>query len=914
VDHTERRQHRRARFDSDSPLLVEFVLESNDIRGRVRDLSPAGLCAVLPPSTPILRRGTWLGNVLIIPRDREPYHLRVVVVEECRVDDDGNRILRLTATDEQARAGLWLMLDRILSGRLGRPGDTPAERVAARPVPKRGVYTEQARLERLDFARRETGAPLPSLQETKLRAERLTGNIENLIGSVEVPVGLAGPLLFHGERAQGLLYAPMATTEGALVASMIRGALAITRCGGVTTRVIRRQMMRVPLFVFSDMQGAYRFVNWVRDHLREIREQALRVSRHADLIHVEPSLRGNMVTLTFVYETGDAAGQNMSTSCTWHACQWLLRQLQYLDEIRLVDYFIESGLSGDKKVSFQSFISGRGTRVTAECHLRRRVVEDVLKVTPEELALGAERAAAFGIQAGTVGWNINVANVLAAMFTATGQDIACVHESSVAMLYIQPVDDGVYASMVLPSLVIGTVGGGTHLPRQNELLAMIGCAGPGKVSRLAEIIAGFCLALDLSTLAAITGGQFTAAHERLGRNRPVRWFTRDDLTAEFFRPAARKALGEAGEVSQVHFLDDRHSESSIITELTARKIEKLIGLLPVRLLCRGAEGVAPPVDVMVKIKPLDEEVLLMASRLASMCGPKVASSYSRFRHKTGLAGSHVRELEVYRQTDPRFLRHVPDVHVVFRDDEREAFVLVMERLDGLELMDSADDPVGWRSEHLEAAIRGIAEVHAIWYGREADLRAQPWLGFVPGASAMAEMRELWEDLSVHASEEFPEWFSQADLALHRRLIESIPEWWARIESMPRTLTHNDFNPRNLAFRREAGAPRLVAYDWELATLNLPQHDLAELLCYVLTPAAEADEVARWVALHRESLARASARDIPEAEFEEGFRLSLYDLAVNRLPFSIAAHTFRHFGFMERVSRTLHHLIRLTSPS
>ena len=172
MEETERRQHRRVTLEGESPLLVEMVLESDTIRGRVRDLSPAGLCVVLPPGLAV-PSGAWLGNVVLIPRDREPYHLRVVAVEDCRTDDDGNRVLRLTATDEQARAGLWLMLDRILSGGLTLAGDEPDEQLMPRPVPKRGVYTEQARLERLDFARRATRAPLPSLQETKLRAERL---------------------------------------------------------------------------------------------------------------------------------------------------------------------------------------------------------------------------------------------------------------------------------------------------------------------------------------------------------------------------------------------------------------------------------------------------------------------------------------------------------------------------------------------------------------------------------------------------------------------------------------------------------------------------------------------------------------------------------------------------------------------
>ena len=142
------------------------------------------------------------------------------------------------------------------------------------------------------------------------------------------------------------------------------------------------------------------------------------------------------------------------------------------------------------------------------------------------------------------------------------------------------------------------------------------------------------------------------------------------------------------------------------------------------------------------------------------------------------------------------------------------------------------------------------------------------------------MRELWEDLAVHASEEFPEWFSQGDLALHRKLIELIPSWWTRMEALPRTLVHNDFNPRNVAFRRRRGGPRLVAYDWELATLHLPQRDVAELLCYVLTPEATERDVTHS--------SRCTARALEESSGHAstggvavGLRPGPADLAVNR---------------------------------
>ncbi|MCU0691766.1 MAG: hydroxymethylglutaryl-CoA reductase, partial [Polyangiaceae bacterium] len=457
----------------------------------------------------------------------------------------GNAHVRVRLSTELpgTRAKLWLVMEGSRSGGTELYAQRAlVSRDNVRKVPGRGVYTESARLERLDFAREISGAPLAHLQQTTLVAEKLSGNIEHLIGGVEVPVGLAGPLLFSGQRAKGIIYAPFATTEGALVASATRGATAITRSGGVSTRVISQRMMRVPFFIMSDMQGAFLFASWVRDHIHQLREEVRKVSEHANLVSIEPHLIGNMVHVSFVYETGDAAGQNMTTCATWHGCQWLMRQMEHYPDIHFERFFLDGNMSGDKKVTFKSFISGRGTRVTAECFLHEKVCEEVLKTTPLHLVKCNQWSMASAVQTGTVGYNINIANVIAAMFTATGQDIASVHESSVGVLSMETVKNGVHVSLLLPSIIVGTVGGGTHVPRQSELLQVMDCAGPGKASRLAEIIAGYCLALDLSTMSALATGQFASAHERLGRNRPVRWLGPGDLPPQFFEPGLRRAL------------------------------------------------------------------------------------------------------------------------------------------------------------------------------------------------------------------------------------------------------------------------------------------------------------------------------------------------------------------------------------
>lgn len=778
-------------------------------------------------------------------------------------------------------------------------------------IPGRGLYSEAARLERLEWIRRRTGVLLGALQITRLDAERLTGNIENLIGAVEVPVGLAGPMLFRGNLATGELCAPFATSEGALVASATRGAAAISEAGGVVTRVVSQRMRRVPFFEFDCMEAAFAFASWIDRHIDALREQTQRVSAHALLLTAEPVILGRAVHLRLTYDTSDAAGQNMTTACAWEACRWILAHLENAGVPAPRRYLVEAQMSGDKKVHLAAFELGRGTRVLAECRIPRQVLERVLKVTPEQFVQGNAVGLAAGQHIGMVGYNINVANVVAAIFAATGQDIACVHESSVAQLHAEVDDGDLYASMLLPGLIVGTVGGGTHLPSQHALLEMLDCAGEGRSGRLAEVIAGFALALDLSTLAAVTSGDFARAHERLGRNRPVRWFTRDELNAEFLEPGLRRAHDDPGlRVLRIEPAE-LDTASSILTSLASRRVSRLVGFVPLRVRhTSSGEGSIGVTDVVVKVKPLDEEVMLMAHSIASLCGPRVAEAHNRYRHHTGLAGCHLRELGVYSQTDPRFVRNAPMVYRTFRDDAREAYVLVLERLP--ETGRGYESPGAWTRQRMDTAIRGAAELHSIWLGREAALLEQEWLGVVRGARELADATPLWEALADHAASEFPALVTPRRLELQRAMIASIPQWAFELETMPRTLAHMDFNPRNIVVRGNGAANRLCAFDWELASLHVPQRDLAELLCNVLPPTVSSVEVTRCLELHRLHLERASGLLLDPEQWRRGYALCLRELAVDRFALCLAAHTFRQYDFLETTLETLWHLIEMES--
>ncbi len=892
------RREKSLRFSGSDAPRATLSARSGAVVSQVTEIGQGWLTVVLLKASPNSLLGQSFDNVLVTFGTQSTVLPRVVVEPH----GDG---LKLIAADDNTRAAMWLFKDHLTKGPKRPSREMRALGTGVDSIPARGQYTEAARMERLNFIRDESGHPLESLEQTTLLPKRLTSNIENMISSVEVPVGLAGPLLFHGEHARGVVYAPMATTEGTLVASAARGARAITRSGGVTTRVLSQRMLRVPHFALSTLNGAMLFADWIRDHAEQIAEQATKVSRFAQLISVEPQVMGRHVHVAFLYETGDAAGQNMTTSCTWHACQWLMRQMKFFDDIVFENFIIDANMSGDKKVNFQSFIRGRGTRVVAEAFLDRETVEQVLKVTPEQLAKSNHAFMTGSFQVGMIGYNINISNVIAAMFIATGQDVACVHESSLGQLQIELDSDGIQASMLLPSLIVGTVGGGTHLDRQNELLAMMGCAGPGRMAKFAEIIAGFCLSLDLSTLSAIAGGQFAHAHERLGRNRPVEWFVRADLNREFFEAAYAKVHPPA-KITAVESLPDIELGSSIITELTARKISKLVGHFPYRLEFENGS-----VDVVCKVKPIDEEVVLMTNNLASMCLPRLATAFSKFKMQTDFVGCDARELAIYRQTDARFVDHAPKVYGIAEDESRELFTLVLERLgNDVILMDTAADVSGWTTEHIEAAIRGIAEVHSIWYGREGELKKQKWIGFVHDDHSMANMTELWDSLAIHAGEEFPEWITDDDVVAWREIIRDIPNWWPQLNRMTKTLIHNDFNPRNVCLRQTAEGHKLCAYDWELATIGVPQHDLAEFLAFTLDKDCDIAEVDHFLELHREVLQKKSGRIIDQALWRKGYQLSLYNLMVNRFGLYLMAHTFRHYAFMERTIETLRRLLTI----
>ncbi|HSD85674.1 MAG TPA: hydroxymethylglutaryl-CoA reductase [Anaerolineae bacterium] len=345
------------------------------------------------------------------------------------------------------------------------------------------------------------------------------GNIENFTGVAQVPIGFAGPLRINGEQAQGDFLIPLATTEGTLVASYNRGMKLMNLSGGVKVTVVADAMQRAPVFVFKDARAGRDFAAWVQNNFATIKDEAEATSSVAKLFNIDPYLANKFVYLRFNYTTGDAAGQNMVGRATFAACSWILDNYQSASGV-IERFYLESNFATDKKASQINIMRTRGKRVTAEATIPRDVLIQHMRVEPESLAYHYGVANVGGFLSGVNNNGLHSANGIAAMFIATGQDVANVAESSAGIMYVEltPAHD-LYMSLTIPSLIVATYGGGTNLPTQRECLEILGCVGRGKVNRLAEIVAAVALAGEISLAAAISSSDWVSSHEKYGRNR-----------------------------------------------------------------------------------------------------------------------------------------------------------------------------------------------------------------------------------------------------------------------------------------------------------------------------------------------------------------------------------------------------------
>ena len=370
-------------------------------------------------------------------------------------------------------------------------------------------YTSEDTKRRLEWLKNEQGFDLQDLPAND--PEELKGIIENHVGYMKIPMSVVGPAMINGKYANGEYSIPLCTIEGTLAASMNRGLYASSLSGGINVKHYRQELSRAPIFIFDDLNQSQEFQVWVNEHMNDIIKTAQSTTKHGKVLRIDQYTMQNYVLLDFILDTGNAAGQNMVTLAANVACDYIKQKTNH-------NFFLESNLNSDKKASFRNMILGRGHGVIAETAISKSVMTRVLNVDPEFLYEAFNYFPIVSAMAGTHGNGLHISNALTAIYLATGQDTACVAENSLGHFNLKRTDGGLIFRLTLPSLTVGTVGGGTRLNQQQQNLKLLGCdTGEHSSRKLAEIIAGATIGLEISLLSAIASHTWTSAHMKYGR-------------------------------------------------------------------------------------------------------------------------------------------------------------------------------------------------------------------------------------------------------------------------------------------------------------------------------------------------------------------------------------------------------------
>lgn len=752
-------------------------------------------------------------------------------------------------------------------------------------IPGRGLVTSTATNMRLDFLE-ANDIDTNIISDATLEFQDIRGNIESYIGSTEIPLGIVGPLLFNDQETQELVYCPAGTLEGALIASMNRGAKVISKSKGFSAEVKWQRMTRSPMFIFENVEEASIFKHYVKTAFLSIKEAAEAHTNYGKLIAINCIQDTNVIHTKFSYETRDASGQNMTTTCTWHAMLYLVEAFTNATGVKPLDFVIEGNGACDKKVSQYNIDSGRGIHVVAECMLSEEIITKVLRTTSDKLMRCFHPSKKLAEKDGMVGYNINVANAIAAIFVATGQDLASIHESSVGILHLEQKNGGLYMRLTLPNLVIGSIGGGTSLPRQAQALKIMDCHGSGKVERFAKLIAGFALGLEISTYAAIVSGEFAKAHEKLGRNKPVQWLLPSELTSSFVQ-SSLNGFFEDKQIQHIQPKSHELLENGILTNMASKVNKKIIGFLPFQIDYIQQNGITQTKDVLIKSKPLDDEVIKGLHTIAASISPALSDVLKKSKRHLEYHNCHLKEIELYSYLHKSGFENMPKYFGKHVNPKREIFMLIQEFLSvsDMKIMNTENDPKQWKPGDILSVMKTITQFH-----QEVKLEDfthvqefQPW-----------KVSELYKKMMQILITECAEVDQKNVLEKLHDEIDDLKNQEKEIH-VEKTIVHNDFNPRNIAIRN-SGMP--VIYDWELAVIDVPQRDIVEFLSFTLLPNFKKDELYFYLKTHYQLY-----DEVDWNVWIKTYRYALKVYIITRLSFYEVSGILIAYDFSKRVLKT-----------
>ncbi len=355
-------------------------------------------------------------------------------------------------------------------------------------------------------------------------------------------------------------------------------------------------------------------------------------------------------------------------------------------------------------------------------------------------------------------------------------------------------------------------------------------------------------------------------------------------------------------VSSVTMIDVDNS-ASILAALASAQTDMLIGHFGLQVTF-SVEGHRQTRQMVMKIKPHGLQIVNMLNTLAQACGGQLAIEYEAFKNVTGFQHTHCREQEIYNKLRPSF---TPEIFGLYTNDVTQEYIILMEYLKDVALLNSVMAPAEWKDEHIKQALMQMAQWHSSQLNKPLHLDMCLW-DDAPSLEYMTNLIPLWEALLYNAAEKFPELYNASRVKKLQNAISSIDDNWRYLQLLPKTLVHNDFNPRNSCFKKVDGHLQFCLYDWELATFHIPQYDVVEFLCFVLDE-DRYDTRPYYIEFYRQQLHEATGKYDATA-FNYEFHLAALDFGIHRLGMYIMAHAINAYPFIPRVVNSFFNTIEL----
>ncbi|WBO83291.1 aminoglycoside phosphotransferase family protein [Hymenobacter yonginensis] len=350
------------------------------------------------------------------------------------------------------------------------------------------------------------------------------------------------------------------------------------------------------------------------------------------------------------------------------------------------------------------------------------------------------------------------------------------------------------------------------------------------------------------------------------------------------------------------------NSASILVTLTAGQSARPIGHFGLAVTLEEAGRPPTTHHLVLKVKPHGGEISSMLAGLAGLCGGELAAVYSAFAERTGFQHTHQRELAVYEHAAPGLMPRIWGTHA---DKATGLYCVLMEYLEDVTLLNSVQTPAAWTNHHIRTALAQLAAWHAC-HLLPPGFAAPAWPDLPTGAY-MQELAPLWTALLHNAAPRFPELFGVQRTAQLQAAIQQIPQRKAWLDARPRTLIHNDLNPRNTCFRGAGASLQLSAYDWELATYHVPVYDAVELLCFVLDTDRYHLRPA-YLEHYRHTLHALTGRYADPAAFRRETHYAALDFGLHRLGMYLMAHSVGPYPFLPRVVESFFDTLTQTVPT